>query len=405
MEKIKISELFFVSCFFCLLLTNLFSISFLSYFDEILGIVAFFGIILYWLLNRNDHCFQDSCIILLLILFFGLVGNFVCSINPINISYILFDLFMFSKPYLVFMGSYLFLKKFASRDWLQPIRSFSKISLIIIFCFCVIYWISGRTLFSNGTNFAFFSGHPVAMSVCVLSLIFSLYLENSKTNIIYFALALLIILSGGAGTGVLGIFLLFFFNIFWKRLNFNMAFLVVLIFFGLVISQNELQSYIFNSSSVRYLMVHYGLTIAKTNFPFGSGFASFGSVAAYENYSQLYFFYGINNIYGLGPNGGTYIYDTYYAMLFGEFGFIGAFLFVAFVFSLSKKLFSTNKNQNFCIIGCILFFFAICLGMNIGGSEGCLILMCASFFYFNKNKYRSSKEKKTLSFFYGVKAI
>lgn len=74
--------------------------------------------------------------------------------------------------------------------------------------------------------------------------------------------------------------------------------------------------------------------------PFGSGLASLGSYASEQWYSDLYYYYGINNVYGLSPQESGFICDAFYATL-GQFGVVGVILFIWFwiyAFSFVKAL-------------------------------------------------------------------
>lgn len=68
-------------------------------------------------------------------------------------------------------------------------------------------------------------------------------------------------------------------------------------------------------------MYLHGFTILFDYFPFGSGLASFASFPSAENYSSLYYEYGLNNIGGLSPDMPDFICDAFYPTL-AQFGII-----------------------------------------------------------------------------------
>ena len=76
-------------------------------------------------------------------------------------------------------------------------------------------------------------------------------------------------------------------------------------------------------------MYLHGFTILFDYFPFGSGLASFASFPSAENYSSLYYEYGLNNIGGLSPDMPDFICDAFYPTL-AQFGIIGVILFITF---------------------------------------------------------------------------
>ena len=96
-----------------------------------------------------------------------------------------------------------------------------------------------------------------------------------------------------------------------------------------------------NENAPRYLFFYYGGKTANTYFPFGSGFATFGSDQAARNYSRLYYQYGFNSLFGMNIDDGSFLSDTFWPMAIGQFGWIGSFVYTFIylrVFSSFKKM-------------------------------------------------------------------
>lgn len=72
----------------------------------------------------------------------------------------------------------------------------------------------------------------------------------------------------------------------------------------------------------------YSLDIAKKFFPLGVGFGKFGSFYAGVYYSEYYYQYGMNIVYGLRPENLLYATDTYWPSIIAEVGVLGAVIFV-----------------------------------------------------------------------------
>lgn len=64
-------------------------------------------------------------------------------------------------------------------------------------------------------------------------------------------------------------------------------------------------------------------------FPFGSGMGSFGSAAAADFYSPLYYKYKMDDIWGLTPDNPMFLADAFYPVL-AQIGVVGIFFFCAF---------------------------------------------------------------------------
>ena len=114
---------------------------------------------------------------------------------------------------------------------------------------------------------------------------------------------------------------------------------------------NSVLEYESNSAAedhVRWGMYIGGLSLAISNFPFGSGYSSFGSLFSIYDYKtgtyglhQTYYDLGINNIADNEIkilSGKTTFLDTYYPHVFGEGGFIQLILIIILVLHILKTL-------------------------------------------------------------------
>lgn len=97
-------------------------------------------------------------------------------------------------------------------------------------------------------------------------------------------------------------------------------------------------------SFARPVLYITGGLILLDYFPFGSGLGSFASFASEKYYSDIYFQYGINQVWGLSPNTGFFICDAYYPSL-AQFGIVGIILFIWFwvyVYNFLRTLLRKN---------------------------------------------------------------
>lgn len=92
-----------------------------------------------------------------------------------------------------------------------------------------------------------------------------------------------------------------------------------------------------SDSYARPILYVTGWQILQDYFPFGSGLASFASYASAENYSELYYEYGLDKVWGLSPYYNSFICDAYYPTL-SQFGFFGICCFACFWRWLYKPL-------------------------------------------------------------------
>ena len=104
----------------------------------------------------------------------------------------------------------------------------------------------------------------------------------------------------------------------------------------------------------------------------GSGLATYATISSgpFVSYSDLYYDYGINHIWGLSPSYGNFIADTFYPEL-AQFGLLGIFFFGAFCWWIWRKfrIVLRTKHYQWFAIG------AISIGyLAIDSTSGCSVL-------------------------------
>lgn len=104
----------------------------------------------------------------------------------------------------------------------------------------------------------------------------------------------------------------------------------------------QINTYLKDAQSPRMLFLKYGFVTANKYFPLGSGFATYGSDMAKRVYSPLYYEYKFNKVYGMSQKRDMFLTDNYFAMIFGQFGYIGTALFGV----LMVIMFRTINNIN-----------------------------------------------------------
>ena len=142
--------------------------------------------------------------------------------------------------------------------------------------------------------------------------------------------------------------------------------------------------------------------------PFGSGLASLGSYASEQWYSDLYYYYGINNVYGLSPQDPAFICDAFYATL-GQFGVVGVILFIWFwiyAFSLVKALIraDSRKFKYLYIISSLIILYLLiestsgnAFTQSVGMMPMCLFGMIVARGMTFKSEQKSGKRTKFLN--------
>lgn len=107
----------------------------------------------------------------------------------------------------------------------------------------------------------------------------------------------------------------------------------------------------------------------------GSGLATYATYSSGPDvsYSDLYYDYGINLLWGLSPTYGNFIADTFYPEL-AQFGLLGIFFFGYFCWWIWRKYRIVMRTHHYQLFGIGVMSFAF---LAIDGTAGCTVLQAA----------------------------
>lgn len=114
------------------------------------------------------------------------------------------------------------------------------------------------------------------------------------------------------------------------------------------------------------------ILVLADHFFLGSGLASYAtySSGANVNYSQLYYEYSIDKIWGLSPTNSDFIADTFYPEL-AQFGIIGVILFLAFCWWIWRKFRIVIRTHHYQLFGIGVTAIAF---LAIDATAGCTVI-------------------------------
>lgn len=143
----------------------------------------------------------------------------------------------------------------------------------------------------------------------------------------------------------------------------KMKWLIITVSVGAVIliAYDQIYGYFFSPYALRFprgALLKTGIEILKDYFPFGTGFATFGSYLSGVVYSPIYQMYNIQNIPGMTSDNFNAITDQYWPMIAGQTGIIGILLMIIVWYKLYKKMKAfrkISKKQFVVILSCIIY--------------------------------------------------
>lgn len=320
-------------------------------FDSIDEICAMFLLVLliYGIFKSSDWYINKAFLRVIVVFAFYVAYSFY--INSNTGKAILSDLIIQFKPYLAFFGVYYLAPQFTASQK-KILRDIALVIMALMLCIG-IYSLKDVSAFKQTVGLVAYFAAIVTSS----SLLYLFCSTGSKKDKAVF-LVLLAIGLFSARAKFYGFFILavacLLFTKYLSSLRFNFrTFLLVGVCIAsmLVVSWSKMQLYFGVGASLdsvpegflaRAMLYITFPEILKDYFPFGSGFASFGSYASGVYYSDIYAQYGLENIKGMTKLNYSYIADTYYPCL-AQFGIVGIFLYLCFFFYVIKKALNLYK--------------------------------------------------------------
>lgn len=340
---------------------------FWGYLDELLAAVCVVYLIVEVIKKQLSSNELKMFIWLCILIVVGIVSNINSRIN-VPIFYVATDALWLSKTFVVFIGfRHLFKKK--KNKIANALLPLSKSVIIFMFLTSILtqfldigmtievrYGISAYGFFwKNGIQTAWLLAGCMAC-VCI---------EESNKRKCWKYIFMSTVVCGLTTKGLVWVLPLTFIILklianHESKLSFKKIIPIILVI--VLASGYQIQTYLLNDASIRYRLIYYGFVTASTYFPLGSGFATYGSDFAVRNYSELYYKYGFNSMWGLSKEDPLFLNDNYLGMIAGQFGYLGLLIFVLILIKMFQVINKSNvsNTQKYWAIS---VFFTIVISM------------------------------------------
>ena len=359
-------------------------------YDELLAII----LTLYYIahvIRRGKIRRKDGLIVLIVIalLTIGFRGNFNSKIqnNSILCIYDAFNIFKFIGAIL---GAQLIFDHYRFKELLIEYTSFMVKLAVAISTICMILNffanIGMHTDYRYGMRAYNFLYSRVGdfYNACVLWIIIltaSLYYRNSKNTKLFIVLALInmcaTLRSRAWGYALLFV-ILYYALIIRKERKFRWWYAAAFATMVSFISADQF-NYYFSGNRARKVLLKYGFITARNYFPFGSGFATYGTAIAQRHYSKLYQIYNFSLYWGLSPDRRSFLTDNFWPAVMAEMGFIGAVLMAFLLCIVASKFLrvTDNKYSKVCVyFGLGTLFLSSLIASSFFSCTPLMIIMC-----------------------------
>lgn len=338
-----------------------------DYTDEFCALFLFF-IFAYYMFNTDDWQINKAFLTTIGIFIFYLCYSFYIQSN--TKGGIITDLLIQIKPYLAFFCVYSMAPRF-STSRKEILKTISLFFWGILLLLGIGDMFINRLIYDTMGHPTYFAAAVIITSLCYF------YCSKFSTldKIIFLVMLSLGLISGRSkfyGFYALSVFvILFFTSIKQFKLNAKTILIILLMLASIMfVAREKIYFYFYQTVTeeidkdmvARYMLYTTAPQIFKDYFPFGSGFASYGTYASGAYYSKVYIDYGLDSVWGMTRSYYSYIADTYYPSL-AQFGVVGVFLYLFFwVFVLQKAFKYYNRTGNihyFAIIALIIGYLTI----------------------------------------------
>lgn len=343
--QIKIKSFLVVILFIVLILLELFHNG--SYLDEVIGILSIAYLIVY---NRKINKYDIITFVILLgISAWGLISNAYSGVS-VTIRSIGIDAVTQVKV----LASFFFMKYFITNEEKQNVIEIfvplAKLFTVIAFvCSILSQFVDlGMTrserygLKCFDFIFAFNFQYIATFLLLLGSIVCSKKMSPKKKNKFYVMAIIAIALDLRSQALLFSAIFVFLIIVMKRYRKLNLVSLLVLGGIVLFLSQYQIDTYLAKEDTARHVFYEYAIKNANSFFPFGSGYATYGSAEASKNYSPLYFLYDFDEVWGMSPDFRPFLTDTYWASVLGQFGWIGAGAMVLVYYRVLRSM--TNAN-------------------------------------------------------------
>lgn len=379
----------------------------LNFVDELCAI-ALCGLYGFYIFHTPNWSINKMFLITLCVFLFYLCYSFFIHSN--TKAAILSDFIIQLKPYLAFFTVYAF-KPVLNKQMKKNLQLLS-----IIFSIYLL-GIGITSLFSLDILHTLLTHQSRLATAATITALLYLYCSEYtlKDKIIFLLLLAVGLLSGRSkmyGFFVIAAFLVFYINENFK-LKFtskNITIFSIAIVAMTIVAWDKINFYFIEGGFgneretqdlyARAALYYFSIDIFKEYFPFGSGFATYGTFASGQYYSHIYNDLGMDAMQGLTEKDPRFIADTYFPSL-AQFGVIGAILFLMFWMRLTKKSIAYFQKENikdFAISIVIICFFLIeCTSdATITHNRGLFIMMLLALTLTNQQQvFKKNNEKNS----------
>lgn len=329
----------------------------LSFSDELLVVVAFGLAIL------GGRFRKEYSRILVALIVFWVYDISASALSPYfrGFGLTLLDVFLFSKPILLYIGMMSLplsvIQRFSRRIMpLAYLYLFSAFVMYFVNLLVPIFPVSDQRFGLDSypfiaSNAGEFANHVFVSGILIYSIGGSRRLRNISVGIMTF------LSFASLRFKAMVLALIYVLLIFARRLGLmssrdietssgmlttvnriRVIYLLAIVPFGLALGAGQFSHYYLGELTPRLFLMQSAVEVAREFFPFGAGGGVFGSAVSKLQYSELYYDLGFSGRWGLTETDGRFLSDNFWPMVIAQYGILGLGIFLTIYTMIARSL-------------------------------------------------------------------
>lgn len=326
-----------------------------SYCDEIATIAVVCAA--YFRFHASKNALADSMSTssrLALVCLFAVVsaaflGNAFCGVHA-STAAILTDFLTCCKFSIALIAS---IYAFACSERLSALFEIEAKILLVVMTVLGIgnlffdFGMGSEARFGIRASFTFVFDHPTYLVFCAAGLT-AFLMKDRERNMPFIVMGVFVVLLSlrSKGFAFAGVCLLLLLT-FGKSNRLSAVHIALGLAVVALIGMDQYINYYQSAGSARGELARQAIAVANDYFPFGTGFATYGSAvtAQIDNYSPLYYMYGLSIVWGLAPGAASFLSDTFWPTVLAQFGYFGLIAFAALLIALFAMCYKAGGSR------------------------------------------------------------
>ena len=338
-------------------ITNEFIAKVLNYTDEIIGVIMFIMVLFKAMKAEITLLKFERFMLIFMFIFeiFGIISAFVYKYQDIGYSFV--DAYTCAKFFIYYICARLLTQGKLTDKYFFSINGICKFIAVIFFVFALHdafmspWWpVGDYRVFTHSVALFFYIPDALARASITVIFVLAYNYRYYKRNIYYIMMLTVVMILTFRTKAIVAVFVLYIFYIYFIKFKFKslipigVATVAGASYFG----YDSLNFYYVEvEGSARNILTRDSITLAKNFFPLGTGFGSYGSRMASQNYSKLYINLGYYKYaaQGMSEENGIYLSDTFWPIVIAQTGWIGTVSFVMALLSMITYIIRSRKTD------------------------------------------------------------